>query len=182
MRELSAGSLAGLEFPARPTTFIQEDVAAAFRHVGIPTSLGCFFCSCARVRAGDVEVQEIDGQLVETSAWFTPLLNVLPMGWSCVFFIQAALRAAGRRSGLDDDDAVGDRRASKTQKTTTACMYVDNFLCFRVEQLFQGHGQGCAQTGESVTFRGVAHGSRSGRLQFDFPVNCLQIGPSWWPT
>ena len=54
------------QLPARPATFNQGNAAAAFYHVGIPTSLGRFF-ALARVRAGAVGLQEIDGQPVDSS-------------------------------------------------------------------------------------------------------------------
>ena len=121
----SAGSFADLE--ARPATCSQRDVAAASH------SWGHFF-ALARVRAGDVGIQEVDGQPLDSSAWLSPLFTVLPMGWCwSVFFMQVALRAAGLRARLQDDDAIEERRAPRPMTKGTEqrhATYVDNFLCF----------------------------------------------------
>ena len=52
-----------------------------FYHGGISTSFDWFF-ALGRVRAGDVGIEEVDGLLIDGTSGVSPLLTVLPMGWS----------------------------------------------------------------------------------------------------
>ena len=149
--------LLSLLLPVRPATLSQGNVAAAFYHVGIHTSLGRFF-ALERVRAGAVGLQEIDGQPVDSSA---PLLTVLPMRWSwSVFFMRATLRVARRRASLEDGDAIEGRRAPHPMAKKKACNVRGQLPLFQVDRLFPGSGEGHAQVGERATLLGSAHASR----------------------
>eukprot|EP00971_Amphidinium_carterae_P216417 4295683-Amphidinium_carterae.1 len=63
----------------------QGDLKNCFYQIELPQELRCFF-ALRCVRAGTVNVREIDGVAVQLGTWISPVLRVVPMGWKWALF------------------------------------------------------------------------------------------------
>lgn len=101
------------------------DLANAFYTLSMPLPLRKFF-GLQRVRAGDVEVEEIDGIKVGKNEMIQPRVAVLPMGWSwALHWCQILHERVAERSGLTPGERLQDFKAAPMEKFWHI-QYVDN--------------------------------------------------------
>ena len=124
----TTGAWEHLELDAgEPLCLAQLDVSNAFYQMRVPAGLEDYFV----LPAVDADVfREVCPQFagaVPDFGTFSPLLRVLPMGWSwSLYFCQSMVEAAVIQAGFPHEDLVRDRHAQKAIDTTClAAVYVD---------------------------------------------------------
>ena len=107
------------------------DVENAFYAISVPPELGACF-RLPPIRAGLVGRPVIGGSRPGAAASLTPILTVLPMGWSWALHLCQLVTEEGlSRGGLSADVLVKDRAAPQPlgpSRPLGAAGYVDNFL------------------------------------------------------
>ena len=105
------------------------DIAVAFYAMELPAELREYF-GMEQIRANLVGVTEIDGVAVGPRQMVTPVLRVLPMGWTLALWVCQGLHEiiADRVPGISRTNALIDRQPAPSLQPYLHTEYVDNFV------------------------------------------------------
>lgn len=186
--------------------FSGGDIDNAFYRFEAPENAKPFF-TLPSIRAKLVGVSKVAGCSIDPSVEITPVLNVLPMGWSwSLWCCQKAHEGAGVAVEQCDNDLICDRNPNSplTQRNFKHAKYVDNFLVAshdpelcafeanKLESKLGSHGflvhellgPRTQATFAGIDFDGVAHTAKISpnrvwklRLAIDHVLSCRYLSP-----
>ena len=116
----------------------QVDIKDAFWHMEMPPPMRRYF-GLRSVRAGALNIKEINGKAVRPESWIQVRLRALPMGWSwAMWWCQAVHERRVVAAGLPATERMADGRAVPPLACGPHSVYVDNFAVFgKTEQEVQ---------------------------------------------
>eukprot|EP00438_Fugacium_kawagutii_P018856 Skav230896 [mRNA] locus=scaffold2765:199618:204679:- [translate_table: standard] len=101
------------------------DLANAFYTLSMPMELRRYF-GLQRVKAGDLDITEVDGVPVQKTTLLQPRIAVLPMGWSwALYWCQLLHERIAERSGLLPEERLQDFKVAPSGGFWHV-QYVDN--------------------------------------------------------
>lgn len=115
--------------PGQQLFTASADLQNAFYTMGMPPCLRKYF-GLRRVTAGNLGLQQLDGQQLDAGTWVYPRVAVIPMGWSwAMWWCQTVSERICERAGLSEHERLRDSQAAPTSDFWHI-QYVDNLHVF----------------------------------------------------